>query len=65
MRNFLLPALCTVVLSCAVCRGREGAELARQRALLLTQAIEEDFWDANKGAYLESSPLRTKGLRTP
>jgi hypothetical protein len=36
--------------------------LARQRALLLTQAIEEDFWDANKGAYLEASPRRTKGL---
>jgi hypothetical protein len=49
---FLLAAL-TVAMLVSGCRALSPPNLVLQRALVLTQAIGHDFWDANKGAYVE------------
>jgi len=54
--------LAGVLVLVAGCRSLTPPDLARQRAQILTEVIQRDFWDPAKPAYLEVSPRRTKGL---
>lgn len=46
----------------AGCRSLAPPDVARQRAQILTEVIQRDFWDPAQPAYLEVAPRRTKGL---
>jgi hypothetical protein len=63
MHNALaFPTAIVISLVLTGCRSLAPRQEARQRALILTQTIEQDFWDPEKRAYLEESPPRAKGL---
>jgi len=55
-------ALCLPLTSC---RSLTQPQETRQRALILTQAIEQDFWDPDKKAYLEVSPRSIARVEPP